>query len=235
MASVATSALSSTAATLDLEVPTDIARTNDFRSLQNHAAADTLLANTSLYREIDWKRLKGYNIPSDDAGVKSGVWEQGWRLWQPEQDRYWWLCRRCHLAKRSRPSNKEALYIADSNTSGPIHHLKAAHSVDKNGDIIDKKRKGVIDDYYRIEGHNDAAAVDNTLAAAFDHHQFKALLYNWVIANNVPFEQLESPQFKRLIGYLNPRAERHIPAANTASRTVAICYDKALGVVTETL
>jgi hypothetical protein len=35
--------------------------------------------------------------------------------------------------------------------------------------------------------------VNNTLAAAFDKDQFKALLYDWVIANNVPFEQLESP------------------------------------------
>ena len=125
--------------------------------------------------------------------------------------------------------------MADSNTSGAIHHLKSVHNIDKHGNTIVKKRKGAIDDYYPMEGHDDAAAVDNTLAAAFDHCQFKALLYDWVIANNVPFEQLESPQFKRLIGYLNPRAERHNPSACTASRTVAICYDKALGVVTETL
>ena len=77
--------------------------------------------------------------------------------------------------------------------------------------------------------------MDNTLAAAFEQHHFRALLYDWVIANNVPFEQLESPSFHRLIGYLNPRAEPIIPSSTTASRTVAILYDKTLGIVTETL
>jgi hypothetical protein len=125
--------------------------------------------------------------------------------------------------------------MADTNTSGAIQHLRIVHNVDKNGNTIVKKRKSAIDDYIQEQGHDDAAAVNNTLAAAFDKDQFKALLYDWVIANNVPFEQLESPQFKRLVGYLNPRAERHIPCATTASRTVAICYDKTLGIVTETL
>jgi hypothetical protein len=125
--------------------------------------------------------------------------------------------------------------LADSNTSGPIHHLKTAHGLDKNGNIIDKKRKSVVDDYYRLEGYDDVAAVDNTLAAAFDHCQFKAVLYQWVISDNLSFEQLESPYFKHLISYLNPRASACIPTASTISRTVAICYDRALGVVTETL
>jgi hypothetical protein len=97
------------------------------------------------------------------------------------------------------------------------------------------KRKGAINDYYRMEGHDDEAAVNNTLAASFDKDQFKAFLYDYIIANNVPFEHLESPQFKRFIGYLNPRVAPVVPSSITASRTVAICYDKALGVVTETL
>ena len=236
MASTITSALSSTAATSDLQVPTDIAKTNDFRSLQNHVAAEASSSNTSAYKGIDWKRLKGYSIPSDDSCIKSGVWSQGWRLWQYKKDRYQWLCKRCHLAKSGRSSLiKEALFMADTNTSGAIQHLKNVHRVDKNGNNIVKKRKSAIDDYIQQPGYDDATAVNNTLAAAFDKDQFKALLHDWVIANNVPFEQLESPRFKRLVDYLNPRAERHIPSATTASRTVAICYDRALGIVTETL
>lgn len=236
MTSVVSSALSSAAATSDLEVPTNIARTDDFRSLQNHAAVDKPLANQSAYEGIDWRRLKGYSIPSDDADITSGVWRQGWRLWKTAEDRYWWLCRRCHLAKRGKGfTTKEPLVLADKTTSGAIYHLKTVHSVDKNGNKIVKKRKGVIDQFYRMAGHDDAAAVDNTLAAAFDKDQFKAYLYDYVIANSVPFEQLDSPQFRRLIGYLNPRVEAVVPSSITVSRTVAICYDKALGVVTETL
>jgi len=74
MASITTSDLKSAAATSDLEVPTDIARTNDIRSLQNHAAADKPAPNTSAYKDVDWKRLKGFNIPSDNAALQSGIW-----------------------------------------------------------------------------------------------------------------------------------------------------------------
>ena len=236
MASVAFSALSSAAATLDLEVPTDIVRTNDFGSLQNNAALDELKVNTSKYDGIDWKRLKGLFIPSDDPKIDSGIWRQGWRLWDPKKDRYKWLCRRCHLAKKLLPKSfKEALFLADVNTSGPIQHLKLVHEVDQEGGPINKKRKSAMDDYAIVSGHDAAAVANNTLAAAFDKDQFKAYLYDHIIANNVSFEQLESPAFKRLVDYLNPRAKRHIPSAVTASRTVAICYDKALGVVTESL
>ena len=56
-----------------------------------------------------------------------------------------------------------------------------------------------------------------------------------MISNNVSFEQLELPQFKRLISYLNTRAVAYIPSAVTTSRIVVICYDKALGVVTKSL
>jgi hypothetical protein len=148
MASVITSALSSTAATSELEVPTDIARTNDFRSLQNNAATEEPRSNTSAYQGIDWTRLKGYSIPSDDPAIKLGVWSQGWRLWQHKKDRYRWLCKRCHLAKRGAPGSiKEALFMADTNTSGAIQHLRIVHNVDKNGNTIVKKRKSAIDDY----------------------------------------------------------------------------------------
>ena len=65
--------LTKTIATSGLEVPTAIAKTNDFHSLQNNAAASEPIANTSSYALVDWTRLKGYTIPSDDADIESGI------------------------------------------------------------------------------------------------------------------------------------------------------------------
>ena len=236
MASIITSQLTSTAATSYLELPTDIARTDDFRSTQNNPADDKPALNKSTYRDLDWTRLKGYTVPSDDRKIESGVWLQGHRLYKASSDRYYWLCRQCHQQRRFKKNTiHEALYVADRSTSGAIQHLREVHKVDQNGERLQPKRKGAIDDYCRMDGYDDAAAVDNTLAAAFDQHHFKGLLYDWVICNNVPFEQLESPQLRRLLTYLNPRASAHIPSSTTASRTVAILYDQTLGTVTETL
>lgn len=125
--------------------------------------------------------------------------------------------------------------MADKTTSGPIQHLRVVHKLNLNGDTLEKKRKRCLDDYCREGGYDELAEVDNTLASAFDQHCFKALLFDWVIANNVLYEQLDSPSFHRLIAYLNPRAEPIIPSSTTASRTVAVLYDKTLSIVTETL
>jgi hypothetical protein len=236
MTSTAISELTSTIATSDLEVSSEIAKTNDFPSLQNHAAVTKPKVNESAYEGIQWNRLKGYTIPSDDALIDSGIWQQGYRLYHEGSDRYWWLCRRCHLARRMKKGTlNEVLYISDKATSSAIAHLRAVHNIDQNGGTPHNKRKKVLDDYYDQGGHDKAAAVDNTLAGSFDSSDFKACLYNWIIANNVPFKHLESPPLRDLLSYLEPRAYKHIPSADTVSRTVAVLYDKAIGTVTESL
>jgi hypothetical protein len=236
MASIIISELTSTIATSDLEVPSEIVQTNDFRSLQNHAAASKPAIDESAYKDIKWNRLKGYIIPSDDAAIDSGIWRQGYRLYQEASGRYWWLCRRCHLTGRTKKGSlDEVLYIADKATSTAIAHLKSYHNIDKNGESLQKKRAKVIDDYYNQGGYNEATAVDNTLAASFDNSDFKAALYNWIITNNISFYHLESPALRGLLTYLEPRASKHIPGADTVSRTIALLYDKAIGTVTESL
>ena len=236
MVSTIISELTSTAATSDLEVPSDIAKTNDFRSLQNHAAVDALLRNESLYKDIKWNTLKGYSIPFDDANITSGIWIQGYRLFYARTGRYWWLCRRCHYHGRMRKgTTQQMLYVVDRTTSGPIQHLKEAHKVDSNGETVINKRKSPLDSYHRQGGDDEAQAAENTLGGAFDQHHFKALLYDWLISNNIAFEQLDSPSFRRLLTYATPRAAGCIPSAVTTSRTVGALYDKALGAVTESL
>ena len=236
MSSTITSELTATANTLDLEVSSEIVKTNDFRSLQNHAAADSPLHDESTYKGIKWNVLQGFVIPSEDARMDSGIWPQGYRLFQPRTGRYWWLCRRCHDAGRTKTgTTKQVLYVADKATSGPIAHLKEVHMVTKGGDVVAQKRKGTMDDYYQQDGHDSEAARENTTAATFDQYHFRALLYTWIINNNIPFDQLDSPSLRQLLTSLHPRAGRNIPSAATVSRMLATLYDKAIGIVTESL
>ncbi len=100
-----------------------------------------------------------------------------------------------------------------------------------------KKRTQVntIDEAWAANGETEAAAERNTTAASYDDNHFKALLYDWIISDNVAFNQLESEKFRSLLVYLNPRCKESIPHGQTARRTIGSSFDKVLGVVTEQL
>ena len=88
MVSIISTELSLAAATSNLEVPTELQCADDFRSLQNQAAANKLNRDESAYSGIDWKVLQGFVIPFDDARINSGIWLQGYRLYQSSSQRY---------------------------------------------------------------------------------------------------------------------------------------------------
>lgn len=46
-------------------------------------------------------------------------------------------------------------------------------------------------------------ALMNAFIASFDPIHFQALLIRWVACDNVPFNKLESPYFRDLMGYAN--------------------------------
>lgn len=72
----------------------------------------------------------------------------------------------------------------------------------------------------------------------FSSNAFQALLYSWIVTDNVSFRKVESPRIPRfhaLLRYLNARCERLLPSYQTVSRTIGEIYDKQLGAVTEAL
>jgi hypothetical protein len=113
--------------------------------------------------------------------------------------------------------------------------MKGYHNISKDGPIQKKKRKRGTMDGHWTNGHDDEAARDNEDAVLFDYLHFKALLYDWIISDNVSFNQLESDKLRALLGYLNPRCKDHIPSHQTVSRHIGDIYDKSLGSVTEAL
>ena len=114
--------------------------------------------------------------------------------------------------------------------------MKTKHKLDKDGNEIIRpfKRLRTLDNWTGAS-NSKAEAIANSTAAAFDQHHFKALLYDWIIHDNISFNQLESKRLRRLFVYLQPCCKRVISSKPTVSRTVATLYDKCLGAVTKTL
>ena len=237
MDSESLSNFSATVATSDLEVPTQYARSDDFRSMRNEPPLQPPPCQLEGYIDIDWKRLTGYSVPADDYEKKSKIWDYGYRLQEAKSGRFYWLCKRCHISKRALHGRfKEALYLCDKASSAQWAHLKSYHNIDQDGNEINKppKRPKLMETWTGA-GNSEAEAAANIAATAFEQHQFQALLYDWIIHDNVSFNQLQSERLRKLLVYLNPRCERVIPHRTTASRTIARLYDKCLGTVTETL
>ena len=142
MASDITSILTPTVTSLDLEVPTEYANTSAFGSLRNEPDKTEPSCTLPGYQGIIWSRLKGYRIPQDSVIKKAYVWRvAGYRLID-EQHQIWWLCKRCHKARRTKKGGLgECLYKAGDSTSGAIDHLRKYHQEDKDGNSLERPNK----------------------------------------------------------------------------------------------
>lgn len=228
--------LTSSVDTSLLEVPTEFQRTSEFDSLCNDPSSLPPPCTLVSYEGVVWTRIKGFSVPTDDFKAESGIWKLGWRLYHNHTNRHWWLSKQCHLAKRTlRSSCKEALYKADLASSGAISHLKKYHNMTRKGETVTRKRENTMDDCWTGNGDTEAEAIRNAAATAYNNNHFKALLYDWIVTNNVSFNQLDSEKLRKLLVYLNPRCKEALPSHQTVSRTVSSLYDKVLSVVTETL
>lgn len=238
MSSDAPTILTSAAATLEFQVPTLLQRTDDFNSTHNQARVEPPSEGSSRWKGIDWTRLKGYQIPQDGFAYGSWIWEHGFRLWEASTNKYFWLCRRCHLRKRSlkKTLNKEPMYRSDLASSAAAHHLTTEHKINKHGEVKTKvqKRKVTMDNYIE-EGATFETALENQAALDFDIFHFKALLFDWIIADGISFRKLESPKLRSMLSYLQGRCSNQIPCRPTVSRNIGSIYDKVLGLVTESL
>jgi hypothetical protein len=109
------------------------------------------------------------------------------------------------------------------------------HKLTENGPVQNSKPQ--------IEGAKISSALFSSVSSSarsndpegFASNTFQALLYSWIVTENVSFRKVESPRFHALLQYLNPRCERLLPSHQTVSRTIGEIYDKQLGAITEAL
>jgi hypothetical protein len=112
--------------------------------------------------------------------------------------------------------------------------MKAEHPISAGGEIsqlAEHHKKWQLDQ--NLKGYDTATALENSALAGFDLLKFRAILLQWVIADNISFRKVASPHLRRLLSYANPRIQ--MPSHILISRWIARAHDQQLGVVTETL
>lgn len=204
---------------------------DDFESTEQQRPAQSGPIDLPGYEGLVWRNVttQRFRIPENDRPrLDSWVWKQkhGWRVCGEE----YWLCKICHCR---RSSNKH-WFKSFKSTTRAGDHMEAEHRISAEGDIPQspehhKKRK--LDQY--LKGYDAATAVENSALAGFNLLEFRALLLQWIIADNIAFRKVESPYLRRLISYANPRTQ--MPSHTSISRWVAKAYEQQLGVATETL
>ncbi|GAB7336402.1 hypothetical protein MBLNU13_g09120t1 [Cladosporium sp. NU13] len=179
---------------------------------------------------INWKRLKGYSLPTDDKKKTSWVWKHGWRI-VDESDHEYWLCKACHQHWYT----KGCLYRTEKSTSSALDHMRIKHKLTETGPVVESKPQAGGTKSLAAFRHNITTGIKADGSEIFACSTFQTLLYNWIVADNVSFRKVESSHFHALLRYLNPRCERLLPSHQTISRTIGEIYDKQLGTVTEAL
>jgi hypothetical protein len=82
-------------------------------------------------------------------------------------------------------------------------HLLNAHSINKNGPIPAEERQDTSRE---------------TQFPPVDREQFKVLLVKWVASSNQPFLEVENPDFRNLMNFLNCRVLEVLPDTHVTMR-----------------
>jgi hypothetical protein len=201
--------LSSTQATSDIVVPTNIQDPFDFRSTRNEPQKDQPQIPI-YYSELNWNRIApGFGPCPDGKGSStSWVWNHGWRVQELGKSKtYCFLCRICFQKKGPLYPPQRCV----NGTGGIASHLLSAHGLNKTGtsqkrsilDVISSSRAS--SSRPPVPSFNDAI---NDYFIQFNPSEFKALLLDYVVSENHAFSTLESPRLHKILTYLNPACKK---------------------------
>lgn len=166
-------------------------------------------AEEDTYDGIDWQRLKNCQKPFRDLKrTLSWVWAYYYRVQSRVNltDTYA-ICKYCHIHKLSGGIFK----ITDA-TSSATKHLASnirGHRIGKHGPINRTPKGGqrTLLQSIQMSGIEVPQAAANELNSAFSVTRFRQAYTDWIIDNNHPLSELETPAFRHLIQVANPLAE----------------------------
>jgi hypothetical protein len=164
---------------------------------------------------IDWTRLKGFELPPRPSKTsrtrRSPVWDHGWRIHNINENVDYWLCRRCHLDK-SKPQSH--MLVCTHSTSSSISHLRYIHGVhlgEHEAVEPPQTQQNPSAPVAAITPRPTSGLEPETLE--FDLVRFLHLMLRLFVKQGLPFELIESPEFKQLMIYTNPKCKEFLPSA----------------------
>jgi hypothetical protein len=130
------------------------------------------------------------------------------------------------------------MYDAAS-TSQANGHMEDVHRINRDGPMSpQRKKQRTLFDMADLDCRRPKdQAVMNAFIASFDPVRFQHLHVRWVACDNVPFNKLESPYFRELMGYANSAIieSESLPTHTTIRDWIVRSFNHHKGVVTEIL
>ncbi|KAF1965188.1 hypothetical protein BU23DRAFT_593786 [Bimuria novae-zelandiae CBS 107.79] len=172
---------------------------------------------------IDWSRLPRYTKPiATFLHKKSWVYRHGYRVaHRKHPTRIFWICHWCHKHKLT--DIGRGVYNTSSACSAAARHL----SEDKPGHRILAPGKTSVGVYNALTAAKIpiSQAVANQISG-FSNQRSRYAVVEWLVANNHPISELETPAFRRLVAIANPLAEKALwKSHNSVSRYIIQLFD----------
>jgi hypothetical protein len=158
---------------------------------------------------IDWSRLKRFCEPTATAGPRSSwIFRHGYRVARrSDMTQIWFICRWCHQHKAI-DLGGAGTYDITAATSAAGKHLgldKPGHNHLEHGP--EQPLEGGARTIAQVvaEGVKVSQGVANAMGG-FDQQRFRQAAVMWLIDNNHPLREFNSPSFREMIELANPVA-----------------------------
>jgi hypothetical protein len=179
------------------------------------------------FNGIDWARLPRYTKPlASQRSKRSWVYRHGYRVaLLKDLRRLFFVCRYCHERKII-DAGGGGIYETTRSTSTLQRHCEDRKR-DHGHQAPDKLAVVPKESFLRrvLVGGKVSQAVANELSG-FNTQRFRLAAVSWLVKNNHPLSEFESPAFRQLIAMANPEAESALWASHhSVSRYVVRLYD----------
>ncbi|KAF7450425.1 Dimer-Tnp-hAT multi-domain protein [Pyrenophora tritici-repentis] len=163
------------------------------------------------FEGVDWSRLKGFVAPlSTPRGKASWIFQHGWRVWKEgthHPDELYFVCKYCHIHKL--PNGVHRVTKSTTAANGHLQLDKPGHRLSKDGPILSKPLRKHGQQSLRqaaLSGVKFSLEAYKTIGN-FDVQEFRQAAALWLVDNNRPLREFETPAFRKMIRLANPEAE----------------------------
>ena len=163
------------------------------------------------FEGVDWSRLKGFVAPlSTPRGKASWIFQHGWRVWKEgthHPDELYFVCKYCHTHKL--PNGVHRVTKSTTAANGHLQLNKPGHRLSKDGPIPSKplRKHGQQSlGQAALSGVKFSPEAYKTIGN-FDVQGFRQAAALWLVDNNRPLREFETPAFRKMIRFANPEAE----------------------------
>lgn len=220
----------STLKSSQLEVPTQFLETNE-DSVVALAEPAPAISMPFRYEWIDWnagaRPLRGFELLERHKRTSAWWWRCGVPLIGPRinaktkriERTECFLCKACHLAS---PTLEEPMRT-QGGSKGVTKHFRDVHYKTYKEHVTDAISQ--LNRDYAIESFDSSdlkqQAVYNRLAEASDPDVLRKDIFRWIVYDNVPFEKINSPYFKKILQTANLLLNINaVPNPRTVSRWI---------------